>query len=107
MEFIEKSFESLGIYFQTTLPEGPFNGLITKGIIGGVGSVLVFIPQIAVLFLFIGIMEEYNVAVDQINSFNTHAEAESYISNLQGIYKWNRDEPAALNFLELVQRRFL
>ena len=58
MEFIEKSFENLGNYFQTTLPEGPFNGLITKGIIGGVGSVLVFIPQIALLFLFIGIMEE-------------------------------------------------
>ena len=62
MEFIEKSFESLGIYFQTTLPEGPFNGLITKGIIGGVGSVLVFIPQIALLssILFDMLLARYN-----------------------------------------------
>ncbi|MBK8394508.1 MAG: ferrous iron transport protein B [Leptospiraceae bacterium] len=58
MEFIENSFETLSGYFQKNIPEGPFNGLITKGIIGGVGSVLVFIPQIALLFLFIGIMEE-------------------------------------------------
>lgn len=58
MEWIEKTFEVMAQYFEKTLPLGPVNGLITKGIIGGVGSVLVFIPQIALLFLFIGIMEE-------------------------------------------------
>lgn len=68
----------------------------------GINEKFQFINQ-----LFEGNMKEYNVAVDQINSFNTHAEAEFYISNLQGIYKWNKDEPSTLNFLELVQRRFL
>lgn len=58
MQIIESSIDSLANYFQARLPVGPFNGLVTKGIIGGVGSVLVFIPQIALLFFFIGIMEE-------------------------------------------------
>lgn len=58
MQIIESSIDSLANFFQARLPVGPFNGLVTKGIIGGVGSVLVFIPQIALLFFFIGIMEE-------------------------------------------------
>ncbi|MBK7058022.1 MAG: ferrous iron transport protein B [Leptospiraceae bacterium] len=58
MQIIESSIDSLANYFQARLPVGPFNGLVTKGIIGGVGSVLAFIPQIALLFFFIGIMEE-------------------------------------------------
>jgi ferrous iron transport protein B len=58
MQLIETSIDSLANYFQRLLPVGPFSGLVTKGIIGGVGSVLVFIPQIALLFFFIGIMEE-------------------------------------------------
>ncbi|HNC01582.1 MAG TPA: ferrous iron transporter B, partial [Leptospiraceae bacterium] len=58
MEWIEKTFDTLANYFEKSLPIGPLNGLLTKGIIGGVGSVLVFIPQISLLFLFIGIMEE-------------------------------------------------
>jgi hypothetical protein len=64
----------------------------------GINEKFQFINQ-----LFEGNMKEYNVAVDQINSFNTYAEAESYISNLQGMYKWNGDE----SFLELVRRRFM
>jgi len=58
MQLIESSMDKLGIFFQEKIPLGPLNGLVTKGIIGGVGSVLVFIPQIALLFFFIGIMEE-------------------------------------------------
>ena len=40
------------------LPEGDLRGLLVDGVIGGVGSVLVFLPQIAMLFLFIGILED-------------------------------------------------
>ncbi len=58
MELIESTMEGLGNFLQKRIPEGPLSGLITKGIVGGVGSVLVFIPQIALLFFFIGIMEE-------------------------------------------------
>ncbi|TAL58690.1 MAG: hypothetical protein EPN85_10945 [Bacteroidetes bacterium] len=56
--------------------------------------------------LFEGNMKEYNVAVDQINSFVSYSEAESYISNLEEIYKWQADNQIAENFKELVQRRF-
>ncbi len=41
-----------------TLPPGPFRSLLTEGIISGVGSVLVFLPQICLLFLFIGLLED-------------------------------------------------
>jgi ferrous iron transport protein B len=40
------------------LPAGVLSDLVTQGLIQGVGSVLVFLPQIALLFLFIGIMED-------------------------------------------------
>jgi hypothetical protein len=56
--------------------------------------------------LFEGNMKEYNVAVDQINSFSSHSEAESYISNLENVYKWQADNHIAEGFKELVERRF-
>jgi len=40
------------------LPEGPFQGLVVDGVIAGVGNVVVFVPQIALLFLFIGFLED-------------------------------------------------
>ncbi|HEX7086812.1 MAG TPA: ferrous iron transport protein B [Vicinamibacterales bacterium] len=40
------------------LPEGPLRDLLVEGIIAGVGNVVVFVPQIAMLFLFIGVMED-------------------------------------------------
>jgi ferrous iron transport protein B len=42
----------------TALPPGDLNSLIVDGVVAGVGSVLVFLPQIALLFLFIGILED-------------------------------------------------
>jgi hypothetical protein len=56
--------------------------------------------------LFEGNMKEYNVAVDQINSFASHEQAESYIVNLEDVYKWQPDNKIAENFKELVKRRF-
>jgi ferrous iron transport protein B len=40
------------------LGEGSFSDLVVEGVIGGVGNVLVFLPQIALLFLFVGLLEE-------------------------------------------------
>jgi ferrous iron transport protein B len=40
------------------LPPGPLRDLLTEGIVAGVGNVLVFVPQIALLFLFIGVLED-------------------------------------------------
>ena len=53
--------ESLQVWLQqwvgSRMPAGDLNDLLTQGIIGGVGSVLVFLPQIILLFLFIGLLE--------------------------------------------------
>lgn len=48
----------LGQGVQSALPAGPLSDLLVNGVIGGVGAVVVFIPQIAVLFFFIGILED-------------------------------------------------
>ncbi len=40
------------------LPEGIFRDFVTEGLIAGVGGVVVFLPQILLLFLFIGLMED-------------------------------------------------
>ena len=58
MDFIELGFENLSSFAKSILPEGPLTLLIADGIIKGVGSVMVFVPQIALLFFFIGILEE-------------------------------------------------
>lgn len=54
---IESVFGWLGGLVGNILPDGFFHDLITEGIIAGVGSVIVFLPQILLLFLFITIME--------------------------------------------------
>lgn len=56
--------------------------------------------------LFDGNMKEYTVAVDQINSFSSLNEAESYLANLEEVYKWKPDNHIAENFKDLVERRF-
>lgn len=55
---LESGLSSLSDLLTTLLPESLFRSLVIDGIISGVGSVLIFIPQIALLFLFIGILEE-------------------------------------------------
>ena len=56
--------------------------------------------------LFEGNMKEYNVAIDQINNFTALEDAENYMADLQEMYKWNKENPITLNFIDLVQRRF-
>ncbi|WP_418264539.1 ferrous iron transport protein B [Flavobacterium faecale] len=58
MDFIDASFASLSSWAATNLPEGVFTNLLAEGIIPGIGGILIFIPQIAFLFLFISILEE-------------------------------------------------
>ena len=45
-------------WIAATLPEGPLASLLSQGIVAGVGNVVVFVPQIALLFLFIGFLED-------------------------------------------------
>jgi ferrous iron transport protein B len=58
MDFIDSSFASLSVLADESLPAGVLTDLISQGIIPGIGGILIFIPQIAFLFLFISILEE-------------------------------------------------
>ena len=58
MDGIEAAFEFLAAEVQAILPDNWLRSLITDGIIAGVGSVVVFLPQILILFFFILLLEE-------------------------------------------------
>ncbi len=58
MDFIDSMFASLSEWTKTILPKGAFTSLLAEGIIPGLGGIVIFIPQIAFLFLFISILEE-------------------------------------------------
>ena len=55
---IERALGFLGTKVGRLLPDGDLRSLVVDGVIGGVGSVLVFLPQIAILFGFIGLLEQ-------------------------------------------------
>ena len=58
MDLIDGLFADITTYAKSNLPEGMLTDLLTDGIIPGIGGVVIFIPQIAILFLFIAILEE-------------------------------------------------
>ncbi|WP_130305565.1 ferrous iron transport protein B [Ancylomarina subtilis] len=58
MNWIETGIAYLGEFIQTVMPDGPLKDLIADGIIGGVGGVIVFLPNILILFFFISFMED-------------------------------------------------
>ncbi|HJR99506.1 MAG TPA: ferrous iron transport protein B [Flavobacterium sp.] len=58
MDFIDSTFATLSSMAAEHLPSGILTDLISQGIIPGIGGILIFIPQIAFLFLFISILEE-------------------------------------------------
>ena len=55
---IEGMLGALGSFVGDRMAEGDLRSLLVDGVIAGVGSVLVFLPQIAILFLFIGVLED-------------------------------------------------
>jgi ferrous iron transport protein B len=58
MELIDKGFGTLGEAVRGALPEGLLTDLLVNGVISGVGGVLVFLPQILLLFFFIALLED-------------------------------------------------
>ena len=58
MDAIDAVFGQLGTWTGALLPDGALRSLIVDGIIAGVGGVLVFLPQIVILFLFIALLED-------------------------------------------------
>ena len=58
MDFIDEFFVFGSEWVKATLPPGQFTNLIAEGILTGIGGIVIFIPQIAFLFLFISLLEE-------------------------------------------------
>jgi ferrous iron transport protein B len=59
MELLSSAFASLGLLVHDTLPTGLLQNFLQNGVISGVGSVIVFLPQIVIIFLFILLLEDF------------------------------------------------
>jgi ferrous iron transport protein B len=59
MDLLSGSFTSLGQFVHAVLPDGLLQSFLQNGVISGVGSVVVFLPQILILFLFILLLEDF------------------------------------------------
>mgnify|MGYP001031194384 FL=1 len=58
MDFIDGFFANASNWVKTNLPHGAFTDLLAEGVLAGIGGIVIFIPQIAFLFLFISLLEE-------------------------------------------------
>lgn len=58
MDAIDALFGTLGDWVAGYLPEGALQSMVVDGVIAGVGGVVIFLPQICILFLFIGLLED-------------------------------------------------
>ncbi len=58
MDYIDGLFADITAYLDSALPDGPLSSLFIYGIVAGIGGIVIFIPQIVILFLFLSIMEE-------------------------------------------------
>ena len=58
MEWIESLVSWISGLIGANMPDGPFKDLLLDGIIGGVGGVIVFLPNILILYAFISFMED-------------------------------------------------
>ncbi len=58
MKLIDRAVGALAVLVAATMNEGPLESLLVDGVIGGVGSVLVFLPQILMLFFFLAVLED-------------------------------------------------
>ncbi|MFB6318376.1 ferrous iron transport protein B [Saccharicrinis sp. FJH54] len=58
MDLIDRLFTDLAEWVNNTMPPGALTDLVSEGIIPGIGGIVIFVPQIAFLFLFISLLEE-------------------------------------------------
>jgi len=59
MDVLSSAFDALGQFVNDTLPAGLLQSFLQNGVISGVGSVIVFLPQIIIIFLFILLLEDF------------------------------------------------
>lgn len=70
MDFIEYTMSQLALGIRSIVPEGWIVDLVCNGLLAGLTGILVFIPQIAILFLFIGILEEIGYMARAVSMFD-------------------------------------
>lgn len=71
MDLLEKGFGAIGDLVRAEMPPGILADLLADGIIAGVGGVVVFLPQILLLFLFISLLEDSGyMALGRVSSTN-------------------------------------
>ena len=58
MDLIDNGVSAFGNFVQSRMAEGPLRDMLVDGVIAGVGAVIIFVPQIVILFFFIGILED-------------------------------------------------
>ncbi|GAA4136628.1 ferrous iron transport protein B [Sphingobacterium kyonggiense] len=58
MDSIDGLFADITTYLDSVLPDGPLASLFIYGVVAGIGGIVIFIPQIVILFLFLSLMEE-------------------------------------------------
>ncbi len=58
MDMIDLLFSDLSRHLHSVLPRGPLTSLLADGIVPGIGGIIIFVPQIAILFAFISVLEE-------------------------------------------------
>ncbi len=58
MDWIDAGTSSLADWVKAEMPDGDFRSLLTDGVIAGVGGVIIFLPQILILYLFLGLLED-------------------------------------------------
>ncbi len=58
MDFLQWLFSAVGTFLENHIPPGDLQALLVKGVVQGVGAVVAFLPQICLLFLFIGLLED-------------------------------------------------
>ncbi len=58
MDAIDDLTKSLANFIKEKVPEGDFQSLLADGVVSGVGGVVIFLPQILILFLFLGLLED-------------------------------------------------
>lgn len=58
MDCIEYGVDALGQFISANMQEGPLKAMLVDGVIGGVGAVIIFLPQILILYAFISFMED-------------------------------------------------
>lgn len=58
MDAIDGLFGSIAAYLHGNLPEGPLSSLLIDGVVTGIGGIVIFLPQIVILFIFLSLMEE-------------------------------------------------